>query len=150
MRMHQVEVDDEVFSFVKTRAEPLIDTFNSALRRLLLPRGASRVGTAPHGPLADDAATPSFPTATPMALRHIVEVVRLVRGAGYTRNDATHVVAKRYGVSPQTVTDKFGRQLDLTVAQFDQLLEQEDLAELRTKLRSKFSDQTETIDHLLQ
>ena len=36
MGFHKVEVDDEVFQYVKGHAEPLVDTFNSVLRRLLL------------------------------------------------------------------------------------------------------------------
>ena len=35
MRYHQVEVDSDVFKYVKEHAEPLVDTFNSTLRRLL-------------------------------------------------------------------------------------------------------------------
>jgi negative regulator of replication initiation len=36
MKFHKVEVDSEVFQYVQAHAEPLVDTFNSALRRLLL------------------------------------------------------------------------------------------------------------------
>jgi len=36
MEYHKVEVDDDIFQYVKSNAEPLVDTFNSALRRLLL------------------------------------------------------------------------------------------------------------------
>jgi hypothetical protein len=35
MRMFQVVGDEEVFKFIKSHAEPLVDTFNSTLRRFL-------------------------------------------------------------------------------------------------------------------
>lgn len=141
MRMHEVEVDDEVFSFVKGHAEPLVDDFNSALRRLLpigdtkvRNRAASKANALPiaHAPV------PSWPGGTPMALRQILEVIALVRGGAYARADATRFVAKQHGVEPQTVYDKYGRQLGLTAIQFDRLLEREHAGELRKILLSKF------------
>lgn len=145
MRVHQVEVDDEVFLFVKARAEPLEDTFNSALRRLLPLEGRDKK------PLATVAASAmlTFPTGTPEALRQILEVVRLVRGRAYTRTAATQFVAKQHGVFPQTVLDKYCRQLQLSATEFDQLLEQNDLVRLREILRSKFPAQAEIIEHTL-
>ena len=43
MNYHHVEVDDEVFRYVQDKAEPLVDDFNSAIKRLL---GLSVGGTA--------------------------------------------------------------------------------------------------------
>jgi len=144
MRVHQVEVDDEVFSFVKARAEPLEDTFNSALRRLLPLEGRDKK------PPADGAsAMLTFPTGTPEALRQILEVIRLVRGGAYPRTAATQFVAKQHGVFPQTVLDKYCRQLQLSATEFDQLLEQTDLVKLREILKSKFPAQAELIEHAL-
>ena len=103
MRMRQVEVDDEVFSFVKAHAEPLIDTFNSSLRRLLpLGRPDGQMRSVPDTSTirADaDSLIPSLPTETPEALRQILEVIRLVRGGAYTRTAATQFVAKQHGFS---------------------------------------------------
>jgi negative regulator of replication initiation len=144
MNMHQVEVDNEVFSFVKARAEPLVDTFNSALRRLL-PLGeitkVPRAGT----PLS----VPSLPKGTPEALRQILEVVLLVGTSAHTRSQATKLVAERHGVFPQTVVDKYGRQLGLTAGQFDTLLDQQGLADLRTLLKSKFPTHAKLVNDLL-
>jgi hypothetical protein len=153
MRMHQVEVDDEVFALVKAHAEPLVDTFNSAVRRLL-PMG-SRVehskGAAALKPSVVDgtASLPIFPRGTPEALSQILEVVRLARGGAYTRTAATRFVAKRHEVFPQTVLDKYCRQLQLNANEFDRLLEQEDIAELRGLLRSKFPAHVDLIDQTL-
>jgi negative regulator of replication initiation len=154
MRMRQVEVDDEVFSFVKAHAEPLIDTFNSSLRRLL-PLGGQdgqmRAVPDTNAIRANaDSLIPTLPTGIPEALRQILEVIRLVCGGAYTRTAATQFVAKQHGVFPQTVLDKYCRQLQLTANQFDRLLEQEGLARLREILRSKFPAHTEIIDDLLE
>lgn len=145
MRVHQVEVDDEVFSFVKARAEPLEDTFNSALRRLLPLEGRDK-----RPPASGASATLAFPTGTPEALRQILEVIRLVRGGAYTRTAATQFVAKQHGVFPQTVLDKYCRQLQLSATQFDQLLEEEGLVKLQAILRSKFPAHAELIGGLLK
>lgn len=152
MRTHQVEVDEEVFSFVKGHAEPLVDSFNSALRRLLLPGAAKAQGRAQAPkprPINGDGALPSLPSGTPQALRQILEVAHLVRGGAYTRTAATQFVAKQHGVFPQTVLDKYCRQLQLTANQFDRLLEAKDATELRKILKSKFTEHAEAIDGAL-
>jgi len=130
MRFHQVEVDDEVFRFVQKQAEPLVDTFNSALRRLL---SLSRhiVKETPKEEPKLHIVLPSLPEGIPQSLRHIIEVICLVRGGAYTRAAATQHVAKIHKVFPQTILDKYCRQLSLTASQFDRLLEQTDLGELR-------------------
>lgn len=154
MRSHQVEVDDEVFSFVKSHAEPLVDTFNSSLRRLL-PLGAPKTNNraqsakVPVRPTNGGSAGLSLPSGTPQALRQILEVAHLVRGGAYTRTAATQFVAKQHRVFPQTVLDKYCRQLQLTATQFDRLLEQQDHTELRKLLKSKFSEHAEVVDGAL-
>lgn len=147
MRTHQVEVDDEVFAFVKSHAEPLVDTFNTSLRRLLLKK--SEQPTRTNAPQAA-AGGPAFPGGTPQALRQIIEVAFLVIGGAYTRQSATQAVAKRYQVATQTVLDKYCRQLGLTANQFDRLLEQSGRKELKQLLRTKFPGHGEVIDRNLQ
>ncbi len=154
MRFHQVEVDDEVFQFVQRQAEPLVDTFNSALRQVLPLDGQSREPTRlssfPQGaPAKNSSDLPSFPSATPQALRQILEVVHLIRGGAYTRTTATSFVAKQHNIFPQTVLDKYCRQLGLTAREFDRLLEQADAADLRKLLKSKFPEYGEVIDQVL-
>ncbi|EAR20300.1 hypothetical protein [Nitrococcus mobilis] len=149
MRTHQVEVDDEVFEFVKSHAEPLVDTFNTSLRRLL-PVSAAKQQRRSAAPLPAAYGAPSFPSGTPQALRQIVEVALLVHGGTHTRTSATQVVAKRHGVATQTVLDKYARQLGLTAHQFGRLLEQPNLRELRQLLHSKFSAHSDVIDGAMQ
>ncbi len=152
MRFHQVEVDDEVFQFVKAHAEPLVDNFSSALRRLL-PLGGTQAQRRPAKARAaaptHDGVLPDLPNGTPIALRHILEVAHLVCSGAYTRTSATRFVAKLHDVFPQTVLDKYCRQLDLTARQFDRLLE-EDLSGLRDLLRSKFPEHGELVDRVLK
>ncbi len=151
--MHQVEVDNEVFTFVKAHAEPLEDTFNSALRRLLpfdirMRQGSDAPSQKPS--TQTSSAIPSFPTGTPRALRQILAVTRLVRRGSYLRTGATHFVAKQLDVTPQTVLDKYCRQLQLTASEFDRLLEQENLSDLGRILRAKFSQHSDVIDDVIQ
>ena len=152
MRYHQVEVDEEVFRFVKGHAEPLVDTFNSALRRLLpLSRIKTQVApvSEPAGKTVSHIGLPALPSHTPAALSQILEVIYLVRHGAYTRSMATVRVAKNRNITPQAVLDKYCRQLNLRADQFDRLLAQSDLEELRKMLKAKFSRHSETIDGVL-
>jgi hypothetical protein len=154
MRFHPVEVDDDVFEFVKGKAEPLVDTFNSALRRIL-PIDSRHKGPTDSSKFAQDAPAngpsilPSLSSGIPQALRQILEVARLVRGGAYTRTAATSFIAKQHRVFPQTVLDKYCRQLGLTAREFDRLLEPTDAAELRKLLKLRFPGYDETVDEML-
>jgi hypothetical protein len=151
MRFHQVEVDDEVFQFVKRHAEPLEDNFNSALRRLLPLKGPNvrKTSFKLEANTKKNGSIPSIPSGTPQALRQILEVVHLVRSGAYSRRAATRFVAKEHNVVPQTVIDKYGRQLDMTANRFDRLLEQPDLADLRELLKSKFPEYRDVVEQFL-
>jgi hypothetical protein len=153
MRFHQVEVDDMVFQFVKHHAEPLVDTFNSTLRRLLLSDNQKQTAQLPDsGTIQSHPASslPSLPQHFPQALQQILEVIHLVRSGSYTRPGATQYVARQLNVFPQTVLDKYCRQLGLTANQFDRFMEEPGLGELRKKLKSRFSDYAKEIDEALQ
>ena len=140
MRMHRIEVDDEVFAHLKSEAEPLVDTANSVLRRKLLGGRPGRSSAAIRGNNGWDGSLPPMPLGTPRALQEILEVVHRVRNSGSTRTDATQHVAHRRRVTPQTVIDKYTRQLNLTASRFDDLLGQGDLGALRALLKQKFPD----------
>lgn len=152
MRMYQVEVDEEVFQFIKDHAEPLMDTFNSTLRRLLpLPEGRSHVKSSGKTEeiKPDDANfLPSLPKRLPKGLRYILEVVHLVQN-GYSRTSATRRVARNHNVFPQTIIDKYTRQIKLTASGFDRLLDQVNLVELQRALVSKFPKYNQIIDEVL-
>jgi hypothetical protein len=58
-------------------------------------------------------------------------------------------VAKQHGVFPQTVIDKYCRQLGLKASEFDRLLEEESLVGLRNLLKAKFSNHSDVVDQFL-
>ncbi len=147
MRTHQVEIDDEVFRLAKKEAEPLVDSFNTAIRRLLgLDGSAKRKGEQLSTPVHGSG---SIPPGTPRALAQILEVAELVLRNNWTRTDATREVARRRNVTPQTVNDKFGRQIGLTAEQFDRLLGQLELNDLKKVLNDKFPRHREVIASVL-
>ena len=151
--MYTVEVDEEVYQFVKNNAEPLEDSFNTALKRLLpLPkkRGFKPseiklqiLKPEPAGSL------PEISKLVPQALRQVLEVVHLVIKGHHTRSSATHYAARFHKVAPQTIIDKYTRQLGLSASEFDRLLDQEGLIDLRKFLKSKFSNYFQLIDDIL-
>ena len=147
--MHKVEVDDEVFAFVQQHAEPLVDDFNSALRRILAPGRGTAGHKQPLVATSDGRAGYQAPPGTPQALVQILDIVRLVRDGTQSRIGATQQVAKKRGLAVQTVLDKYTRQLGLEAAQFDRLLAPERSEDLRKLLHSKFRDHIDAIDEVL-
>lgn len=146
MKFHKVEVDNEVFEYVKRHAEPLTDTFNSALKRLLLaPTPGKQKDFVPH----KNSLIPNLTSQIPQALRQILEVACLVRSGAYDRREATRFVAKQHNVAYQTVIDKYCRQLNLKAVEFDLLLEQPDLTELKSLLKTRYSDYEHVIEEAL-
>jgi hypothetical protein len=145
MKTHQVEVDDEVFQAVQRHAEPLVDSFNTAIRRLLALDGTIR-GAKP--PSASRQSDDLIPRGTPEALAQVLEVAHLVIG-GVSRTDATRDVARKRQITQQSVNDKYGRQLGLTATQFDRLLDEPERKGLRKLLIEKFPGHRELIHHVL-
>lgn len=150
MQYHQIEVDDEVFEFVKEHAEPLVDNFNSTVKRLLgLPHKRISQVKKPLHRLVSTIPGLSLPREVPQALRQILEVAYLVSRQGESRTDATRVVAQSHRVTPQTVLDKYCRQLGLTAPEFDRLLDDANLIELRKRLQKRFYQHSNLIDDVL-
>jgi negative regulator of replication initiation len=149
--MFQVEVDEEVFQFIKGHAEPLVDTFNSTLRRFLPISGMKGPSVSPFGD--DDSRSNtsnllhSLPKHTPQALRQILEIVHLVQ-KGHGRSDATRYVSRQHNIAPQTVIDKYTRQLNITASDFDKLLDQTNLVDLREILYRKFPQYSKLVDEI--
>lgn len=148
MKWHKIDVDEEVFEYLKKNAEPFVDnTPNSVLRRELR---LTTVRTSQLPQTGDDGNKDHFLVGTPVALQQILEVVRLVKEKNYDRNEATNLVAKKRGIFRQTVNDKYGpRQLGTTAAEFERLLSQPSLSELRALLINKFPRHGDVIrEHL--
>ncbi|MGQ4810340.1 hypothetical protein NKDENANG_03797 [Candidatus Entotheonellaceae bacterium PAL068K] len=86
--------------YFQRKAEPVLDTPNTVLRRELPLRQSIRAsGSTPLG-AEKTLDSPSLPPGTPMALREILEVVHQVRTSGCRRPDATNDVAGKFGVIP--------------------------------------------------
>ena len=134
MRMYRIEIDEEVYNYLKEKAEPFIDSPNSVLRRELFGNKAKLKQAQNKDTL------PAVPAGTPKALEEILQVVYLIRNSNLHRYAATHKVASMHRVVTQTIIDKYTRQLGLTALQFDKLLEQPDLSDLKKLLNKRFSE----------
>lgn len=147
MKYHQVEIDDDVFEYVKQYAEPLVDNFNSALKKLLQINNPYQdsTNTEIDTPTYDDK---QIPAGTPQALVQILKVAQIVL-RGNTRNYATRIVSQEHDVTAQTVIDKYTRQLGITASKFDWLLAQPNQIELRSLLKRKFQNFQNVVDHIL-
>jgi negative regulator of replication initiation len=132
MKMHTIEIDDEVLGYLKKNAEPLEDTHNSVLRKLLLGNGIRKVG-----PQAEEE-IPNIPDGVPKALSQILEVIYFVKKRGYARTEATNKVAMLRNTAPQTVIDKYCRQLNKKTFEIDRLLQDDNLNEFQSILERKF------------
>jgi len=146
--MHQIKIDDEVYAYLKSKGEAFVDTPNDVLRRELLQERMRGTGTMKLSGTENNEST-KFPSGTPKALEHILQIVNLVRKWNYLRTDATHRVATVARVAYQTIVDQYSRQLHLRASQFDRLLEQPDLKELRAILKEKFNGHQAVVDEFL-
>ena len=145
--MHKIEVDEVVWSLLKKQAEPFEDTPNSVLRRLLLAKSQRTISARFLS--SDNGETPIFPKGVPTALQQILEVAYLVVKLGYTRTEATNTVAKRREVAPQTVIDKYCRQLNKKAFEIDRLLDY-GLEEFRAILKKYFLHHHDVIDDFFE
>ena len=89
---------------------------------------------------------PSFSDGVPKALAQILEVIYEVKKSGRNRREATTLVAQRRNTAPQTVIDKYCRQLGKRAYEIDRLLEDQNLGELRALLERKFVNHRDLIN----
>jgi negative regulator of replication initiation len=147
--MYQIEVDDEVFSYLQRKAQPFLDTPNTVLRRELLLKQSTRASGSTHLGAEKTPNSLPIPAGTPKALREILEVVHQVRMSRSTRADATKDIARKLGVGYTTVMDKYTRQLGLTTSEFDRLLDYDHLPQLKSLLKERFRAHGDIVDQLL-
>lgn len=140
-RMYQIEVDEEVYNFLKQHAEPFEDTPNGVLRRLL--------------PLKSDEVEIKhdvgevfrrFPESVPSALAQILEMIILVKKERQSRVEATHTVADHRGISSQAVIDKYTRQLGKRAGEVDELLMTSNMNEFETLLIQRFPYHSKVVE----
>lgn len=141
-KMYQIEVDDEVYDFLKSHAEPFKDTPNSVLRRFL-PLINNRVEIQDNNARK---VLPQFPDSVPNALAQVLEMVILVKNEGLNRVQATHKVAELRGITNQAVIDKYCRQLGKRAYEVDELLMTQNLNEFKTLLTDEFPYHSKLIE----
>ena len=150
MRMHMIDIDQEVFDYLKSQAEPFTDTPNDVLRRLLFGKTSSEKLAQFKPRVVANNNLPPVPAGTPKALEHILQVVYMTCFSGVSRSKATKDVAKMHGgIAPQTVLDKYCRQLNLKASEFDRLVAEPGLSGLKEILYAKFNGHREVIDNYL-
>ena len=141
MKMFSLEVDEKIWHFLQQNAEPFVDTPNSVLNRLLFGMGERKEKVAPLF---------SIPSVSieglPKSLSQILEVVYEMEVNGYTRTQATNRVAKKRGTAPQTITDKYCRQLGKRAHEIDELLTEPNFSSFKDLLTSKFASHRGIID----
>ena len=137
MDSHLIEVDDRIFKYLQSHAEPLVDTPNSVLTKLLFGEKKAE----------DKRKKPSVSVkGLPKSLSYVLEVISEMALNGHSRLEATKIVADRNDTVPATVMDKYCRQLDLKAHEADELLEEEGYIEFKNILKNKYSIFKEIID----
>ena len=139
MKMHEIEIDDAVWNHLKKYAEPFVDTPNSVLRRLLLDE---IVGSN----TSEEPFTVIDIKGLPIALSQIFEVMYEIEINGYSRTEATNRVAAKRGTAPQTIIDKYCRQLNKRAHEIDRLFNEPDYMEFKELLKNKFKLHCHVID----
>ena len=141
MKMHTIEIDENIWSYLQKHAEPFVDTPNSVLNRILFDTSKIPAPTNRE---------PEVPTVSiqgiPKSLAQILEVVYEMEINGYSRTEATKRVARKRGTSPQTITDKYCRQIGKKAHEIDQLLSEAGYEGFKKILGSKFSAHQQVIE----
>ena len=137
MPKHWIEVDDTIFKYLQKNAEPLVDTPNSVLHKLLFndDTNSDRADVQPI----------SF-AGLPVSLAQVLEVVYEIERHGYSRPKATRLVAERRGTVPQTIMDKYCKQLGLKAKEVDMLLEEPGYVQFIEILKENFPEYREVIE----
>lgn len=145
LRMHQIEVDEEVYNLLKQKAEPFKnppDTPNGVLRKLLF---AKREITE-----RDRASISQFPSIHSEALNQTLQMIVLVKKGKLSRVEAAHQIAKDRGVRYQTVISKYTTQLGKDAEEIDYLLMDNNLGEFQSLLKDKFPRYAESIEKVFK
>jgi len=128
--------------YLKRHAEPFSDTPNTVLHKLLF-------GDRNQTTFQQDF-QPIFSESMPKALSQILEVIHEVVKEGKSRPDATRIVADRNKTTPQTVIDKYCRQLGKTAQEVDRLLSEPELGGFKMILTKKFPKNQDAISEFFK
>ena len=141
MKMHTIEIDENLWSYLQKNAEPFVDTPNSVLNRLLFDTSKAA------SPSEDEPKIPAVSIqGIPKSLAQILEVVYEMEINGYSRTEATKRVAHNRGTSPQTITDKYCRQIGKKAQEIDRLLSEPGYEGFKEILKGKFDAHQQVIE----
>jgi len=147
LKMYKIEVDEEVYDFLKRSAEPFVDTNpNSVLRRFL----PLKTNTAVNNDNSVRKLLPEFSASVPYALAETLEMIILVKKGGLNRIEATHAVADIRKISTQAVIDKYCRQLGKRAYEVDELLMTSNLDKFKGMLIEKYPYHKVTIENIFK
>ena len=135
----KISIDDEVYNHL-LKHSTFEDDVNSVLRRLL------GINKTPNKSVKNIYSVQQLNKSMPVALTHTLDVISLVKNNKYNRSMATNSIANKYKIAPQTVLDKYCRQLKLTTGEFDLMLMQPGLNELKKVLKRKYINHVSIID----
>jgi negative regulator of replication initiation len=141
MKMHTIEIDENLWGYLQKHAEPFVDTPNSVLNRILF--DTSNAPSSSNRELKIPAVSIQ---GIPKSLAQILEVVYEMEINGYSRTEATKRVAHKRGTSPQTITDKYCRQIGKKAHEIDQLLSEPGYEGFKKILESKFGAYQQVIE----
>ena len=148
MVFYKIDVDEEIWQFLKKNAEPFEDTPNSVLKRLLF--GGTETGVEAPVKIHTANDFPAFSSSVPEALAQTLEVIYGVKKLGLSRRQATNLVAKKRGIAPQTVIDKYCRQLDKRAYEVDRLLESKNSEGLQELLFNRYRSNRDVVSDFFQ
>ncbi len=137
MKMHWIEIDDRIWQYLQKHAEPFVDTPNSVLYRLLFGDDKGK---------KNDTSPPISIRGLPKSLTQIFEVLYEMERHGYSRVKATNIVAQKRGTVPQTIMDKYCKQLNLKAHEVDLLLAEPDYSKFKKILKNKFPIYSDVTD----
>jgi hypothetical protein len=138
MKTHWIEIDDKIWRYLQDQAEPLVDTANSVLHKLLFKTDQS----AELKPLMTI-------KGLPKSLSQVLEVVYEIEYNGATRSEATRMVADRHNTVPSTIMDKYCRQLNKKANEIDLLFKEPGYVSFSNLLKEKYPMHKEIIDTFL-
>ena len=144
MNYHTIEIDERVWNYLKSKAIPFEDTPNSVLNRILF--GEGNFPRLSGNDSSKNHSAPRLPDGTPKSLAQILEVLYEIKNIGLTRSQATNIVAQRRRTSPQTIIDKYCRQLNKRAYEIDRLLQEKDLRKFKLLLENKFTNHRDVIN----
>ena len=144
MNYHTIEIDEMVWNYLQSKAIPFEDTPNSVLNRILF--GEGNFPRLSGNDSSKNRSAPRLPDGTPKALAQILEVLYEIKNLGLTRTQATNIVAQRRRTSPQTIIDKYCRQLNKKAYEIDRFLQEKDLKDFKLLLENKFNNHKDVIN----